>query len=190
MWQASPQSTRAGRAGVTGSKTRPGSPSRSGGTATTIARAEVHPGSMGMDTGPVVPTDALGRGRGTRHGSSSSAGIYAPAQSRAVRSLRLGVVGTTGQPSSTPHGYALSSTSERSTSPTPQGQTTNRSTTDRKSKRHFRLATPAARLHRRPLHARGAGGSPSTRRQHAAAAHSKAWRGLAQPRHAAQDGLR
>ena len=35
---------------------------------------------------------------------------------------------------------------------------------------------------------RGAGGSPSTRRQHAAAAHSKEWHGLAQPGHAAQDG--
>ena len=42
---------------------------------------------------------------------------------------------------------------------------------------HFRPAAATARLHRRPRRARSAGGSPSTRRQHAAAAHSKAWRG-------------
>jgi hypothetical protein len=58
------------------------------------ARADVHPRSMGMDTGRVVPTDALGSGLGTRHGISSSAGICDPAQSRAVRSLLIGVVGT------------------------------------------------------------------------------------------------
>ena len=48
---------------------------------------------------------------------------------------------------------------------------------DRKSTRHFRPAA-TARLCRQPLLARGAGSAPSTRRQHAAAAHSKAWRGL------------
>jgi hypothetical protein len=47
---------------------------------------------------------------------------------------------------------------------------------DRKSKRHFRPAAAAVRLRRQLLLARGAGSAPSTR-QHAAAAHSKAWRG-------------
>jgi hypothetical protein len=38
-------------------------------------------------------------------------------------------------------------------------------------------------------HERGAGGSPSTWRQHAAAAHSKVWYGSGRSGHAAQDGL-
>jgi hypothetical protein len=49
---------------------------------------------------------------------------------------------------------------------------------------------PRHPFRQRPLLARSDGGSPSTWRQHAAAAHSKAWHGLAQPGHAAQDGLR
>jgi hypothetical protein len=41
----------------------------------------------------------------------------------------------------------------------------------------FRPAAATARLHRRPLLARSAGGSPSTQRLPATAACSKAWRG-------------
>jgi hypothetical protein len=48
---------------------------------------------------------------------------------------------------------------------------------DRKNSRHFRPAAATARLHRRPLLARSAGGSPSTPRRPATAACSKAWRG-------------
>jgi p-hydroxybenzoate 3-monooxygenase len=54
----------------------------------------------------------------------------------------------------------------------------------------FRPAAATARLHRRPLRARNAGGSPSTRRQHAAAARSKAERGTARSGQAVEDGLR
>jgi hypothetical protein len=57
-------------------------------------------------------------------------------------------------------------------------------------KRHFRPATHAARLHRRPRLARSAGSSPSTPRLLAAAASSKAWRCDAPPGHAAEDGVR
>jgi transposase len=61
---------------------------------------------------------------------------------------------------------------------------------DKNFKRHFRLAAPAVRPRRRPLLARGDGGSPSTRRPHAAVDGSKAWRGNARPGHAAEDAFR
>ena len=54
-----------------------------------------------------------------------------------------------------------------------------------KTKTLFHPALSAVRLRRRPLLARGDGGSPSTRRQYAAVACSKAWRGNAWPGHAA-----
>ena len=57
-------------------------------------------------------------------------------------------------------------------------------------KRPFRPTAATARLHRRPRRARSDGGSPSTRRQHAAAARSTAERGKARSGQAAQDGLR
>jgi hypothetical protein len=59
-----------------------------------------------------------------------------------------------------------------------------------KIKALFKPPPPAACLRRRPLPARGAGGSPSTQRRPAVAACSQAWRGNARPGHAGQVGLR
>ena len=59
---------------------------------------------------------------------------------------------------------------------------------DRTNKSTFHAITPAARLCRRLLRARGDGGGLSTPRRPAQAARRKAWRGLAWSGQAAQDG--
>jgi hypothetical protein len=58
---------------------------------------------------------------------------------------------------------------------------------DKNFKRHVRRAAPAVHPRQRPLLARGDGGSPSTRRQHAAVDGSKTWHGNAPPGQAAED---